>query len=176
MIGLEKGIVKIVEYDENWQEIFENEKSELQNILGDKAIGIQHIGSTSVPQGCAKPIIDILIGVNSMKIADKCIKPLIKFRYEFKGGKGIPGGYFFTKSTGKLRTHHLHIITYNSISWVDHLIFRDFLIQNPEYREKYCDLKKELATKFKNDREAYTDAKSDFIEKVVQLALKNREK
>ena len=176
MIGLEKDIVRITEYDKNWQEVFEKENSELRKLLGEKAIGIQHIGSTSVPQGCAKPIIDILIGVKTMKIADECIKPLVRFGYEFKGGKGIPGGYFFTKSNGKIRTHHLHIITYNSKSWVDHLIFRDFLIQNRDYREKYCDLKKKLAIKFKNDREAYTDAKSDFINNTVQLALKNREK
>ena len=176
MIGLEKGIVKVAEYDENWQGIFEREKSELQNILGDKAIDIQHIGSTSIPKSCAKPIIDILIGVKSMKIADGCIKPLTKFGYEFKGGKGIPGGYFFTKSIGEILTHHLHIITHNSQSRVDHIIFRDFLIQNPEYQKKYCDLKRELAIRFKNDREAYTDAKSDFIEKVVQLALNNCEK
>jgi len=176
MIGLEKGIVKVAEYDGNWQEIFVKERSELRNILGDKAIDIQHIGSTSVPGSCAKPIIDILIGMNSMKIADECIKPLIEFGYEFKGGNGIPGGYFFTKSIGEIRTHHLHIITHNSQSRVDHIIFRDFLIKNPEYQKKYCDLKKKLAIKFKNYREAYTDAKSDFIEKVVQLALKNREK
>ncbi len=176
MIGLEKGIVKVAEYDKNWQDIFEREKSEIQKILGNKAIEIQHIGSTSIPKSCAKPIIDILIGVNSMKIADECIKPLIKFGYEFKGEKGIPGGYFFLKSIEEIRTHHLHIITYNSQSRVDHIIFRDFLIQNPEYQKKYCELKRELAIRFKNDREAYTDAKSDFIEKVVQLALKNREK
>ena len=114
MIGLEKGIVKLAEYDENWQEIFEREKSELQNILGDKIIDIQHMGSTSIPKSCAKPIIDILIGVKSMKTADECINPLIKFGYEFKGGKGIPGGYFFTKSIGEIRTHHLHIISHNS--------------------------------------------------------------
>ena len=176
MIGLEKGIVKIAEYDENWQEIFEKERSELLNILGDKTIDIQHIGSTSIPKSCAKPIIDILIGVKTMKIADECIKPLIKFGYEFKGEKGIPGGYFFTKSIGDIRTHHLHLITHNSKSRVNHIIFRDFLIQNPEFQKKYCELKRELAIKFKNDREAYTDAKSDFIEKVVQLALKNFEK
>lgn len=175
MIGLKKGIVKVAEYDENWQEIFENEKSELRKILGDKAIDIQHIGSTSIPKSCAKPIIDILIGMKSMKTADECIKPLIKFGYEFKGGKGIPGGYFFTKSIGEMRTHHLHIITHNSQSRVDHVVFRDYLIQHKEFRKKYCDLKKELAIKFKNDREAYTDAKSDFINKVVQLALKNHE-
>ncbi len=176
MIGLEKGIVKLAEYDENWQKIFENEKSELRKILGDKTIDIQHIGSTSVPGNCAKPIIDILIGVNSMKTADECIRPLIRFGYEFKGEKGIPGGCFFLKSIGEIRTHHLHIIIHNSKSWINHIIFRDFLIQNSEYRKKYCDLKKELAVKFKNDREVYTDAKSDFIEKVVQLALKNQEK
>jgi len=175
MIGLEKGIVRLAEYDENWQGIFEREKSELRNILGNKIIDIQHIGSTAVPSCCAKPIIDILIGVNSMKIADECIKPLIKFGYEFKGGKGIPGGYFFTKSIGEIRTHHLHIITHNSESQVDHVIFRDFLIQKPEYRKKYCALKRELATEFKNDREAYTDAKSGFINNTVQLALKNHE-
>lgn len=172
MIGLEKGIVKLAEYDENWQKIFEKEKSELRKILDNKTIEIQHIGSTSVPGNCAKPIIDILIGVNSMKTAYDCIKPLIKFGYEFKGEKGIPGGYFFSKSIREIRTHHLHIIIHNSKSWVNHIIFRDFLIQNPGYRKKYCDLKKELAVKFKNDREVYTDAKSDFIDKIVQLALK----
>ena len=176
MIGLEKGVVKLTEYDGNWQKIFETEKSELQKILDDKAIDIQHIGSTSIPKSCAKPIIDILTGMNSMKIADGCIKPLIEFGYEFKGGKGIPGGYFFTKSVGEMRTHHLHIITNNSKSWINHIIFRDFLIQNPGYRKNYCNLKKELAAKFKNDREAYTDAKSGFINNTVHLALKNREK
>jgi len=118
----------------------------LEKILGDKAIDLQHIGSTSVPGSCAKPIIDILIGVSSMKIADECIEPLNDSGYEFKGGKGIPGGYFFTKSIDKMRTHHLHIIIHDSKSWIDHVIFRDFLIQHKEFRKNYCHLKRELSS------------------------------
>ena len=158
MIGLERGKVILAEYDEDWANEFENEKNLVGQALSGYNITIEHIGSTSVKSLCAKPIIDILIGIDHLNDGLECIHDLEAIGYEYKAENGVPGRHFFAK--GNPRTHHLHIVEMNSDLWHEHLMFRDYLRNSSDARLRYSELKKELALKYENDREKYTSSKS----------------
>ena len=143
MIGLERGKVILAEYDEDWANEFENEKNSIRQALSDYNITIEHIGSTSVRSLCAKPIIDILIGIDHLNDGLECIHDLEAIGYEYKAENGVPGRHFFAK--GNPRTHHLHIVEMNSDLWHEHLSFRDYLRTNLDARIKYSKLIREGA-------------------------------
>ena len=78
MLGLKRGTVKLLPHDASWTKKFEKEKKRLLSRLGDSIIDVQHIGSTAIPHIPAKPMIDILVGIDSMRNRAKFIKPLIR--------------------------------------------------------------------------------------------------
>jgi len=168
MLGLERGKVILSEYDVNWPLEFENEKKSIQNTLTENEIRIEHIGSTSVENLCAKPIIDILIGIKHFDEGHKFASLLEATGYAYKGENGIPGRHFFVK--GNPRTHHLHMVEMNSVFFRDHLLFRDYLRENPEKKDQYAELKRSMAVKYFDDREKYTDSKAEFIQNILQKA------
>ena len=168
MIGLQTGIVKLVPYTSKWRRLFDQEKARLQAAVGDYVLDTQHVGSTSIPAMAAKPIIDIGIAVQNFEKATICIKPIEKLGYKYKGEYGIPRRHYFVK--GNPRTHHIHMVEVNSRDWETMLLFRDYLTQHSELAEEYVELKLKLAQQFPTNRQAYQDAKSQFIERVLQLA------
>ncbi len=170
IIGLDQKIVKLARFSPEWIKLYKDEEKRLENAIGSSVIDIQHIGSTSIPWLCAKPIIDILVGVDSMRTADKTISIMEKIGYRFKGEAGIPGRYFFVKGTEDKRTHHLHMIVHNTERWGNYLLFRECLLKDKTIRENYCKLKINLAKKYEHNRELYTESKTDFINETLVKA------
>ena len=166
MIGLEKGVVRLVDYQPEWPELFEIEKNKLKNILGNSHILIEHMGSTSIPGIKAKPIIDIMIGINVFNDGYELAKKLENANYRYKGENGIPGRHYF--EYGDPSVYHLHMVEINSDFWIDHILFRDHLRINKETRDAYECLKIALAKKYPTDRDAYCDSKSEFISGILQ--------
>ncbi|MFW9902963.1 MAG: GrpB family protein [Candidatus Thorarchaeota archaeon] len=166
MIGLNHGVVKLSPYSKKWKQVYLNEKQQLEVAIGDHILEIQHIGSTSIPNMIAKPIIDIAVAVHDFKEAFKCVEPLENLEYEYKGEFGIPNRHFFVK--GNPRIFHLHMLEISSQEWKNHIDFRDFLTHNPDKAKQYVELKKMLARRFSTDRDAYTEAKASFIENILQ--------
>jgi GrpB-like predicted nucleotidyltransferase (UPF0157 family) len=168
MLGLKKEELKFFKYNPEWQKLFEKEKKLLQSIIGNEILDIQHIGSTSITGMIAKPILDIGIAVDNFEEATVCIKPLEEIGYIYKGESGIPRRHWFAK--GNIVTHHVHILEIASQTWNNNLIFRDYLIQYPEIAQQYANLKLKLFQEVKGDRDAYQQAKSPFIEQILQQA------
>jgi GrpB-like predicted nucleotidyltransferase (UPF0157 family) len=166
---MEKTVV-IEEYTPDWVLQFQEEQRLLKGIIGDKAIAIEHIGSTSVEGLGAKPILDIMIGVYHLQEVDEFIEPLERVGYEYVFHKEFPNRRFFRKGQWRAGTHHLHFYKYESEEWTNNILFRNFLRANPEERKKYQQLKKELAVKYHFDRVAYTKAKEPFIQNVIKMA------
>ena len=128
MLGLEKGAVRLLPHDERWHTLFDEEKARLLGAVGEFGVDVEHIGSTSVCGIRAKPILDIGIAVKDSAAGEKCVAPLERLGYEFRGENGITGRLYFVK--GAPRTHHLHILSAASREWRNHLFFRDYLRQN----------------------------------------------
>jgi GrpB-like predicted nucleotidyltransferase (UPF0157 family) len=168
LIGLERGVVRLAPYTEEWKRLFEDERSVLRAAIGQYVLDIQHVGSTSIPGMVAKPIIDIGIAVASFEEAKVCILPIEQLGYEYRGEHGIPRRHYFIK--GDPRTHHVHINEIDSRDWENQVLFRDYLIQRPEFAEEYAALKAELAQRYPTDRDAYLDGKAFFINRVLELA------
>ena len=168
MIGLERGTVKLAPYTAEWKRLFEEERSHLQAVLGANVLDIQHVGSTSIPRIVAKPIIDIAIAVESFERARVCVKPIEGLGYEYIGEHGIPRRHFFVK--GNPRAYHVHMNEISGRDWENQVLFRDYLLQHPAAAREYTALKVRLAEQFPFDREAYTDGKAPFIERILGLA------
>jgi len=163
----------ITDYNPNWEKLYLNEKQNILSAINIHDIArIQHIGSTAVPGLCAKPTIDILIEITDDTNCDLFINCLQKIQYQFIPKPDNPPphimlakGYSITGFTGQM--YHIHV-RYSG-DW-DEIIFRDYLIKNPVIAQQYGDLKKLLSIEYKNDREKYTDGKSDFVKRITRQA------
>jgi GrpB-like predicted nucleotidyltransferase (UPF0157 family) len=159
--------IEIVEYDPAWPARFEAERERLLPLL--PGADIHHIGSTAVPGLPAKPVIDLIALVEDV---DAPIAALIE-----EGGYQYPEAFNATLSrrrwlcrpTAAHRTHHLHLVD-DQTDLDRHLRFRDRLRASATVADEYTRLKRELAGRFGNDREAYSEAKSAFIRRVETAA------
>ena len=168
MIGLEKGIVKLSPYTDDWKLLFEVEKVKLLTAVGAYILDIQHVGSTAIPGMMAKPIIDIAIAVFDFEEAKVCIQPIEALGYEYKGEFGIPHRHYFVK--GDPRIFHIHMSEINDLQWKNLLLFRDYLCEHPNIATEYAELELQLACKYPQDRTAYLDGKAPFIQRALQIA------
>jgi GrpB-like predicted nucleotidyltransferase (UPF0157 family) len=162
--------VIIAPYDPRWPKRFAREQERLCAVAGSSFVAVEHVGSTSVPACSAKPILDIMAGIRSLAEFPALIAPLASLGYEYVPGQErlIPERRFLRRpSEPRPRTHHLHVVEMASSFWRDHLLFRDWLRSHPEDVQRYERLKLELATRHRQDRAAYTEAKTGFIEGIL---------
>jgi GrpB-like predicted nucleotidyltransferase (UPF0157 family)/ketosteroid isomerase-like protein len=163
--------VRVVPYDPSWPERFEEERAALVDAIGDCIVGgIHHVGSTSVPGLEAKPVIDILVGVRGLGESRSCFDRLGTLGYLYAPYRSSEM-HWFCKPNPSRRTHHLHLVPADSPRFRDELAFRDYLRTHRDVAEEYGALKRRLAKELEHDREAYTDAKSEFILATVQRAV-----
>ncbi len=168
--------IEIVEYNPEWAKKFEEIKSVFFKSFGDKIAAIEHIGSTSVPGLGAKPIIDVLLGVINLKDADAIIPGMINLGFEYisKYEDVMPYRRYFVKKINENDIYHIHTVETNSEFWKRHLLFRDYLRQNPDVMDEYYDLKIELSNREWNDSNDYADAKTEFIRNIENKAKLKR--
>jgi GrpB-like predicted nucleotidyltransferase (UPF0157 family) len=166
--------IEIVPYNRQWPEIFEKERQALLSVIGDKAVFIEHIGSTFVPRLGAKPIIDIMVGVQQLVDKDDYIQAIKELGYIYvpEYEETIPDRWFFYKGKPNLHTHHLNVVEFEKDFWRRHLLFRDYLRSHPYMAKKYYQLKNDLARRCGSNREAYTELKTAFVKSIEGLAIK----
>ncbi|GAB1857649.1 GrpB family protein [Flavobacteriaceae bacterium MHTCC 0001] len=160
----------------DWGNLFEVEKKRIIDIIGERAIRIEHIGSTAIPNIYAKPTIDILVEiVNDDTIKGEIIALMQAKNYHFILRKDrLPPFISFLKgytSEGfKGQVYHIYMAEKEHIALWDRLYFKRYLIENKEVAQEYEKLKMKLATIFKYDREAYTDGKTEFVTRITKIA------
>ncbi len=172
--------VIICEYSSEWINLFEKEKKSILNTVGEYTNTIEHIGSTAIEGLAAKPIIDILVGLNSLEDAKDCIPKLEELNYEYVQEVELilPYRRFFRKppkSTAE-RKYHIHMVEINSDFWIRQLLFRDYLRSNPKILQEYETIKKLLAKKYPNNRGNYNMGKEGFVLLVVEKAKQETKK
>jgi len=186
----------IEKYNPIWVIKFQKLKKEISLILKSLNPQIEHIGSTSIPNLSAKPIIDIAVGVNNISELDLTINPMIKnkFIYYSVYNKVMPKRRLFVGLKNKndfnkfkkiysnyediphekihrYRLCHIHIWEFGSSEWKRHIAFRDYLIEHIQIQEKYKHLKVELSKKDWKDGNEYNSGKNDFIEAIETKAI-----
>jgi GrpB-like predicted nucleotidyltransferase (UPF0157 family) len=168
--------IQIVEWRAEWLNQFILERNHLLHILGvERALRIEHIGSTAVPGLAAKPTIDILIEVPpekrvQMEILERMQSQGYIHMREQKDHLMFVKGYSPEGFRGQ--AFHIHMATKDQGEFWERLDFRDYLIAHPDIADAYASLKFELAEEYRNDREAYTEAKTAFIRQYMDLARK----
>jgi GrpB-like predicted nucleotidyltransferase (UPF0157 family) len=155
--------VRLHPYDPSWPTRFEEERAILDDAIGEWVVGgIHHVGSTAVAGLAAKPVIDILAGVSDLASSRPSIEALSRVGYLYAPYRPDEM-HWFCKPHPHRRTHHLHLVPADSRRFRDELAFRDRLRAHPDVAADYAALKRRLADRFVHDREAYTEAKADFI-------------
>jgi len=163
----EQAPVKVVAYDASWPDKFLAEKQCLSQVLSEWLVApIEHVGSTAVPGLAAKPVIDVMVPVESLEGSRPAIDVLVQSGYTYYPYKGDIM-HWFCKPSPAYRTHHIHLVPFGSSLWHDRLAFRDALRASAELAAEYAELKQALAIEHEFDREAYTEAKGPFVSRVL---------
>ena len=139
----------------------------MQRALGARAV--EHIGSTAVPGLAAKPVVDLLAGLESLDLAPEQIRAMEALGYEALGEYGLPGRLFFRKGS-EPRTHHVHAVELGGEHWRRHLAVRDYLRAHRDEADAYAAEKRRVAAGA-SDRDEYTLGKAAFVEALEQRAL-----
>ena len=166
--GIEKREIKIVDYDPVWPETFKRQRALIAKALGDAALNIHHVGSTSVPGLAAKPIIDILVVVKDSAEESTYLPALIAAGYMLRVREPDWNEHRMFRTPE--RDVHIHIFTAGCPEIERNLLFRDRLRTNVDDRHQYEATKRSLAEKDWPDMNAYANAKTKVIEKIIKTA------
>lgn len=153
--------VQVADYDPAWPASFEAERSRLMPLLD--GADIHHIGSTAVPGLAAKPTIDMMALVADIDAPVAALVECAGYQFPRAYNSMLSHQRFLCYPSASHRTHHLHLV--DEQQELDRrLRFRDRLRADPALAREYATLKRALASRYANDREAYTDAKRHFIQ------------
>jgi GrpB-like predicted nucleotidyltransferase (UPF0157 family) len=168
-LGLEKSEVRLVPHHSSWIALGDLECAIVTDLLGDAALEVVHVGSTSVPDLEAKPILDIAAAVPDEMPIDEVVARLgARGDYSYERDMSDEGGgLLFVRGEGAVRTVHVHVVAGSSRAWGNYLRFRARLANDPEARHRYETVKRALAERFAHDRPGYTAAKGAIIEQLL---------
>lgn len=169
-IGLKRGTVELHEHNQNWSDVFEQEKLLLLNTFPDQIVEISHGGSTAIPNIPAKPIIDMFMAIPDLARAEDYREKLEALGYHYRGEEGAPGRILYAKGDEDNRTHHLNLVERGNDQWNAHILLREYYLAHPEVAQQYADLKTSLAKQYPDDRRAYGAGKKNFISNVIEKA------
>lgn len=153
-------------HDPDWASRYERERAAVADVLGDDAVAIAHIGSTAVPDLRAKPVIDLMIGVDGSAATHDVGQRLRAAGYAVRHDPDSAhddGHQFGVRRADGRRLVHAHVVAHDGRWWRDHIAFRDRLRADADLRTRYTRLKEQLALEHHRDRDAYADAKTDFV-------------
>ena len=163
--------IDIVSYDSSWPRQFQEEAEVLQHALAPWLVAaIEHIGSTAIPGLSAKPTIDIMAGVETLDASRPAIVAAADVGYCYAPYQ-VEIEHWFCKPSRAVRTHHLHLIPVGAAEWRRPIAFRDYLRIHHDVAREYEVLKRQLAQDHRLDREAYSQAKQSFIDRITTIAL-----
>ena len=168
--------IEVVQHDAAWTVAFNLEAAALSRVFADSVVAIHHIGSTSIPELLAKPIIDILVVLNETQTIDRFSVAMEQLGYRVRGEcldaevPGTPGRFYFSKDVEGVRTHHVHVCAVGHSEVADKLAFRDYLRSHPHRAAVYGSLKKRLALEHRQNNIEYMRGKDEFIKSILSEA------
>lgn len=165
MLGLTKGEVFLVPWNEQWEKEYLKEIENITRKIGRYVIDYHHIGSTAVKYLSAKPIIDIAVELKDYQDGFKCIEGLGEIGYRHRIIDELPERHYFSK--GEPRTHQIHMYAKGNEYLKRQLAFRDYLRNNENARKEYQEMKEKLSETHSANKLAYTDPKKDFVNNVL---------
>jgi GrpB-like predicted nucleotidyltransferase (UPF0157 family) len=165
-LGLARKTVRLLPYDSRWSQAFD-QASILRRLLAPEIGAVEHIGSTAIRGMDAKPILDMMVELRSLRASWAFYATLHSLGYEHRPADEVPDRIFFAKGPHEGRTHHLSACEADSRFWRVHLAFRNALRDDSSLAAEYLELKRSLALRFPRDRDCYTNGKEAFVNRVV---------
>jgi GrpB-like predicted nucleotidyltransferase (UPF0157 family) len=168
--------IALAEYDPAWPSTFEAEAARFAAFFPEGYIrGVEHVGSTAVPGLAAKPVVDILAFMDDFSLVQRTVPALEAAGYDYFfrpafGDESPQYPWLIARHSSGHRVEHIHIALVGDDSQSERVLFRDRLRSHSEVARSYAALKRELAARFGDDREAYTSAKTAFITRETALA------
>lgn len=162
------GTIFLAEYDPEWPRLFEREAARLRSLLGPRALQVEHVGSTSVPGLCAKPILDVLLVVADSADEADYLPPLESAGYTLRIRE--PDWYEHRMLKGPDTDLNLHVFSTGAVEITRMLTFRDWLRAHPEDRDRYAQAKRDLAGQVWRHVQHYADAKTAVVEEILRRA------
>jgi GrpB-like predicted nucleotidyltransferase (UPF0157 family) len=161
--------IALLEYQDSWPKQFLQVAEQLRALFPIPGAVYEHIGSTSIPGLCAKPVLDVALGVGTLREAEAAIPAFgsVGFTYRPEYEDVIPDRRYFVKPESTSLRVHLHAVVLGGLLWQQHLHFRNQLRRETRLREEYSDLKRRLAVVHAQSKAAYTEAKAPFIRQVL---------
>lgn len=167
--------IVVADYDPSWRTWFETLRAHLWPAVSDLALGVEHVGSTSVPGLAAKPIIDVDIVVAEEASLRPVIERLSSLGYTWRGDYGVTGREAFAPPDGaELPPHHLYLVVENNRAHVDHWLLREVLASDEVARRQYGELKAKNALEAEGDIDFYVAAKAAFVAGLLERARADR--
>ena len=155
---------EIIDYDADWPARFSHEAGRLRAIV--PALELQHIGSTAVPGRAAKPIVDMMAAVDDLDAPRAARTMVAGYQYPVAYNATLTRRRWLGFPSASQRTHHLHLVA-DPAEVAVHLRFRDALRADSGLTQEYATVKRALAQRLADDREGYSAAKTDFIERAL---------
>ncbi|MGI5892663.1 MAG: GrpB family protein [Bacillota bacterium] len=171
-LKLHNAPITLVEYDPSWPKLFEREAKRIRKVLGGKALQIEHVGSTSVPGLCAKPIIDILLVVKNSAEESAYVPALEAAGYKLRVQE--PEWFEHRMFKGPDTDINLHVFSEGASEINRMLRFRDWLRLNESDRDKYARVKRSLAKNKWRHVQHYADAKTSIVQEIMERATVNQ--
>ena len=156
--GVEALHVELHDYDERWPALYREHEQRIRAALAAHAVEVEHIGSTSVPDLAAKPIIDVVVTVDDITAEEDYLDPLLAAGYELRTRE--PGHRLVRTPE---RDVHVHVYERGAPAVDEYLLLRDHLRSDASDRALYADTKRALMSRPWDDMNAYADAKTDVI-------------
>lgn len=164
--------IEVVPYSPEWKEEFRRIKERMLEMVGDLILSAEHVGSTSIEGLSAKPVIDLDLVIESYDVLPEVIERFQKFGYEHCGNLGCEGREAFKSlNVDGFMDYHLYVCPKDGKGYLEHIAFRDYLRSHPTAAKQYEAVKLRLAQMYRNDREAYTNGKTEFVTSVLKEAM-----
>ena len=167
-LGLDYDALRLGRTTHEWIEAGERLRNHIARLLNGTVSGVEQIGSSSVLNLLAKPIIDVAIGAKSEHDFSTTRERLEAAGWIYRGDAGDNGGHVYVLETQPWhRVAHAHVVEFDGEQWRDYLRFRDLLRSSPTARARYESVKQQLAALFGDDRVAYTDGKTTIVNQLL---------
>jgi GrpB-like predicted nucleotidyltransferase (UPF0157 family) len=167
-LGLDYDTVHLERTAEDWLIVGSRLRDEVRWSLGPLVVGVEQVGSSSVPGLLAKPIVDLAAGVAAAVSLAAVIERMGAAGWIYRGDAGEDGGHVFVLEDRPWhRVAHLHVVEHGGTQWRDYIRFRDLLRRSPEARQRYEVVKVRLAHQHRDDRKAYTDGKTEVVNELL---------
>lgn len=174
-LGLTRDEVRLEDFTSAWSKEFDRVKMEIMENVDLEAKRIEHIGSTAIKDMPAKPIIDIVIGIDDVHHVEESVVLGLKESGFLQLRVERPEEVIFAKFTDdtfQVKAHYVHLVSYQKELWRNFIFFRDHLNALQEARAAYEEIKRGYVQHSMNGINEYTDHKEAFVKAVYHKGLK----